>query len=85
MIQLAWRLLRFQKDSGLARWFQARTSDGRGTTRKTMIVALARKLLIALWRLVTTVRCRTECLASDIMTASSKEEDDWDISLAAPP
>ena len=54
MIQLAWRFLRFQKDSGLARWFQARTADGRKTTRKTMIVALARKLLIGLWRLVTT-------------------------------
>ncbi|TIL87782.1 MAG: IS110 family transposase [Mesorhizobium sp.] len=53
MIQLAWRFLLFQKDSDLARWFQARTSDGRKTTRKTMIVALARKLLIALWRFVT--------------------------------
>jgi transposase len=54
MIQLAWRFLRFQKDSALAQWFHARTADGRGSTRKTMIVALARKLLIALWRLVTT-------------------------------
>jgi transposase len=54
MIQLAWRFLRFQKDSALAQWFQARTADGRGSTRKTMIVALARKLLIALWRLVAT-------------------------------
>src|ERR687891_1603242 len=53
MIQLAWRFLRFQKDSTLAHWFHARTADGRGSTRKTMIVALARKLLIALWRLVT--------------------------------
>ena len=53
MIQLAWRLLRFQKDSALVQWYQARTADGRGGTRKTMIVALARKLLIALWRLVT--------------------------------
>jgi transposase len=53
MIQLAWRFLRFQKDRALAQWFQARTADGRGSTRKTMIVALARKLLIALWRLVT--------------------------------
>jgi transposase len=51
MIQLAWRFLRFQKDSALAQWFRARTADGRGGTRKTMIVALARKLLIALWRL----------------------------------
>jgi transposase len=54
MIQFAWRFLRFQKNSALAQWFQARTADGRGGTRKTMIVALARKLLIALWRLVTT-------------------------------
>ena len=54
MIQLAWRFLRFQKESTLAHWFHTRTADGRGSTRKTMIVALARKLLIALWRLVTT-------------------------------
>jgi transposase len=51
MIQLAWRFLMFQKDSALAQWFRARTGNARGT-RKTMIVALARKLLIALWRLV---------------------------------
>src|SRR5277367_6663039 len=54
MIQLAWRFLRFQQNSALARWYQARTADHRAATRKTMIVALARKLLIALWRLVTT-------------------------------
>ena len=54
MIQLAWRFLRFQEGSGLARWYRTRTVDARGGTRKTMIVALARKLLIALWRLVTT-------------------------------
>jgi transposase len=54
MIQLAWRFLRFQEGSALAQWFQTRTADGRGNTRKTMIVALARKLLIVLWRLVTT-------------------------------
>jgi transposase len=51
MIQLAWRFLMFQRDSTLAQWFRARTESARGT-RKTMIVALARKLLIALWRLV---------------------------------
>jgi transposase len=54
MIEFAWRFVRFQKDSTLAQWFRARTADARGPTRKTMIVALARKLLIALWRLVTT-------------------------------
>jgi transposase len=54
MIQLAWRFLRFQKDSVLAQWFRARAADGRSGTRKTMIVALARKLLVALWRMTTT-------------------------------
>jgi len=54
MIQLAWRFLRFQKQSALAQWYRARTADSRLGTRKTMIVALARKLLIALWRFVTT-------------------------------
>src|SRR5437867_6429798 len=54
MIQLAWRFLLFQKDSALARWYRARTADARGGTRKAMIVALARKLMIALWRFVTT-------------------------------
>src|SRR3974390_2565287 len=54
MIQLAWRFLMFQKDSALAQWYRARTADARGATRKTLIIALARKLLVALWRLVTT-------------------------------
>ena len=54
MLQLAWRFLRFQGDSQLARWYRARTADARGGTRKAMIVALARKLLIALWRLAST-------------------------------
>jgi transposase len=51
MIQLAWRFLLHQKDSALTKWFRSRTENARGT-RKPMIVALARKLLIALWRLV---------------------------------
>jgi transposase len=54
MIEFAWRFLKFQQHSALARWFQTRAADGRGGTRKTMIVALARKLLIVLWRFVTT-------------------------------
>ena len=54
MIQLAWRFLMFQKESALAQWYRRQTADERGTTRKTMIVALARKLLVALWQLVTT-------------------------------
>jgi transposase len=52
MIQLAWRFLMFQKDSALAKWFEARTANGPRGVRKTMIVALVRKLLIDLWRFV---------------------------------
>src|SRR6202048_3659597 len=54
MVQLAWRFLRFQKDSALALWYRVHTADRRMGTRKTMIVALARKLVIGLWRFVTT-------------------------------
>src|SRR6516165_1134878 len=54
MIQLAWRFLMFQKESALALWYRARTADSLSGMRKTMIVALARKLIIALWRFVTT-------------------------------
>jgi transposase len=53
MIQLAWRFLIYQKDSALAQWYRTQTADAGSARRKTMIVALARKLLIALWRLVT--------------------------------
>jgi transposase len=54
MIQFAWRFLRFQEDSALAQWFRIRTEGATGACRTKMIVALARKLLIALWRMVTT-------------------------------
>lgn len=54
MIQLAWRFLMFQKGSALAQWYRARTVDARQGTRKSLIVAMARKLLIELWRFVTT-------------------------------
>jgi transposase len=52
LIQLAWRVLLFQPDSALVQWYRARIAEG---ARKTStIVALARKLLIALWRMVNT-------------------------------
>lgn len=44
----------FQKESALAQWFRSRTEGASGARKTTMIVALARKLLIALWRMVTT-------------------------------
>ena len=51
MVLLAWRFLQFQKDSALVRWFYDRTEKA-PRLRKKMIVALARKLLIALWHFV---------------------------------
>lgn len=53
MLQLAWRWLMFQKESALAKWYRARTENTLPRAHKTMIVALARKLLIALWRYTT--------------------------------
>ena len=53
MIQLAWLWLRHQPDSALARWFHERVKRNSGRLRKTTIVALARKLLVALWKYVT--------------------------------
>jgi len=53
MIQLAWLWLRHQPDSALSRWFQDRVQRNGGRMRKTTIVALARKLLVALWKYAT--------------------------------
>ena len=53
MVELAWMWLRWQPDSALSVWFRARVGAMGGRIRKIMIVALARKLLVALWRYVT--------------------------------
>ena len=50
MIELAWGWLRYQPDSELSRWYQRRFGSGNARARKVGIVALARKLLIALWK-----------------------------------
>src|SRR5829696_1428400 len=54
MVELAWLWLRYQPDSALARWFTERVGAVRGRMRKITAVALARKLLVALWRYVRT-------------------------------
>jgi transposase len=54
LMQLAWRWLRHQPASALSRWFIERTAGAKGRIRKIMAVALARKLLVALWRFVET-------------------------------
>ena len=50
MTELAWRWLRFQSGSELARWYERRFGAGTKRMRRVGIVALARKLLVALWR-----------------------------------
>jgi transposase len=53
LIQLAWLWLKHQPDSTLSRWFQERVQRNGGRLKKTTIVALARKLLVALWKYAT--------------------------------
>ncbi len=53
-IELAWFWLRYQPESRLARWFHERVGTTRGRFKRIMIVALARKLIVALWRYLTT-------------------------------
>ena len=54
MVEAAWLWLRHQPDSALSQWFHARTQGQKGRIRRVMIVALARKLAIALWRYLET-------------------------------
>ena len=53
-VELAWLWLRYQPDSELSRWYRTRVGDLKGRIKRITIVALARKLMIALWRYVTT-------------------------------
>ena len=53
LIQLAWLWLSHQPQSALAQWFEERVRRNGGRLKKKTIVALARKLLIALWKYVT--------------------------------
>jgi transposase len=54
MVQLAWGWLRYQPDSALTRWYMTRFGSGNGRQRRIGIVALARKLLVALWHYLET-------------------------------
>jgi transposase len=53
MVELAWQWLRHQPGSALSRWFHDRVGRERGRIRKIAIVAVARKLFVALWRYAT--------------------------------
>jgi len=52
-IELAWGWLRYQPDSALSRWFKQRVGEQKGRVKRIAIVALARKLMVALWRYLT--------------------------------
>jgi len=52
-IQLSWLWLRHQPDSALSRWYKERVGDQKGRVKRIAIVALARKLMVALWRYLT--------------------------------
>jgi len=53
-IEIAWLWVRHQPDTALTRWFVKRVGDAKGRIRRIAIVALARKLMVALWRYLTT-------------------------------
>ena len=53
-IELAWLWVRHQPGSALAEWFVERAGSATGRIRRIAIVALARKLMVALWRYLTT-------------------------------
>ena len=54
MIELAWTWLRYQPESALSRWLRERVGNLKGRPRRIAIVAMARKLLVALWRYLQT-------------------------------
>jgi transposase len=54
LVQAAWLWLRYQPESELSAWFRNRVGELQGRTRRIAIVAMARKLLIALWRFTET-------------------------------
>jgi transposase len=52
LVQLAWLWVRHQPTSALTAWFKARVAQNGGRQKKSAIVALARKLLVALWKYI---------------------------------
>ena len=63
-VQMAWMWLRYQSKSELALWYYRRVGDLKGRVRRVMIIALARKLMIALWRYVETGKVPTGAIVA---------------------
>jgi transposase len=53
-IELAWNWLRYQPESKLSRWYEKRFSEGGKKSRKVGVVAVARRLMVELWRYLET-------------------------------
>jgi transposase len=75
-IEIAWCWLRYQPHSELSQWFQKRFGCGKSRQRRIGIVALARKLLVALWRYLETgeVPKGAETVAWKTKMAGRKQE-----------
>ena len=56
LIEIAWLWRKYQPESPLSRWYAAKTRDQSPRIRRIMLIALARKLVITLWRYVETAR-----------------------------
>jgi len=63
-VQMAWLWLRYQSKSELSLWYYSRVGDLKGRVRRIMIIALARKLVIALWRYVETGKVKPLAVGS---------------------
>jgi transposase len=63
-VQMAWLWLRYQSKSELSLWYYRRVGDLKGRVRRIMIIALARKLVIALWRYVETGKVPTGAIVT---------------------
>jgi transposase len=87
MIELAWCWVRYQPESALTRWYLERFYDGGSRARRIGLVAVARKLLIALWRFLETgelpegatlksecPRCPSESLGEPALGAGESRE-----------
>jgi transposase len=81
MVELAWMWLRHQPGSSLSAWFRERVGTLEGRIRRITIVAVARKLLITLWRYLEGVLPKTSAPRSEHLAAPPVPKDsDADLS-----
>jgi transposase len=66
-VQMAWLWLRYQSKSELSLWYYRRVGDLKGRVRRIMIIALARKLVIALWRYVETGKVPNGAIVTSLL------------------